>query len=593
MTRDLIEAYRTYFKDDKVVLDSYKLANGYYYLFNEDNSFQKLIVKDGAGDNQDLYDNIKVLDYYSVYLDSNKSIGSSYVETIDGEKYNMLKKIGSTNIYTLFFKNKSIKGICSESDEKKALPVSFFETGIKKYYDSLNALDGYKVEEINEYESIMGKLFKIVYEDLKKEELPKDVWIKIYINKPIEDYEKVSNYYVSQKIFNTNDNMIKKNEELYGINNYNYNQNSKKPFLELKSTSYKVSSLINLQDIAVLRRIYIWLYNNASKLPEIKLTTDFDFKGYDNEENEIKNENLYTLKVANDNGSARIDNFEYVPNYNTTIKEFEFKDYLNNNDEVLYSTKSIYRLEWLINNVWITNNMESKRNLLRMSYYDFENSVSKDKGISNWKKDFLQNYKDCFKDLIQKQDSKAFIKELNEMAEEVIANSFVEDEMYKRGNRYNSHRAFNLWLSLSDYFCRKENKIVKINDVMNRCARIVNENEKIENDDEFYFLIGQVAYYLINKSKASKLTQDVAEPFVKANNYKTLIKELKYLYDRYGYAINFRNKKFNNIYSQILLIKPESKVKDNKDIILAGLLANNLFYSKDNKEDGGIVNEEE
>ena len=108
MTRDLIEAYRTYFKDDKVVLDSYKLANGYYYLFNEDNSFQKLIVKDGAGDNQDLYDNIKVLDYYSVYLDSNKSIGSSYVETIDGEKYNMLKKIGMTarkNLESFFEKN--------------------------------------------------------------------------------------------------------------------------------------------------------------------------------------------------------------------------------------------------------------------------------------------------------------------------------------------------------------------------------------------------------------------------------------------------------------------------------------------------------
>ena len=40
---------------------------------------------------------------------------------------------------------------------------------------------------------------------------------------------------------------------------------------------------------------------------------------------------------------------------------------------------------------------------------------------------------------------------------------YLSDEMYKRGNRYNSHRAFNLWLSLSDYFCRKENKIVKIN----------------------------------------------------------------------------------------------------------------------------------
>lgn len=590
MTRDLIESYKKYFKDDKVVLDSYKLSNGYYYLFNDDNSFQKLIVKDGEGDNQDLYDKIKALDYYSVYLVSNKAMGSSYTEVIDGKKYNMLKKIGSTNIYTLFFKNKSIKGICIESDEKEALPVTFFETGIQKYYDSLLSLEGYTKEETDKYANIMQDLFNIAYDDLRQEQLPKDVWIKIYINKPLEEYIKVSNYYVSQKIFNSNDNMIKKDEKIYGINNYNYNQNSKKPFLELKSTSYKVSSLIDLEDIAVLRRIYIWLYNNASKLPEIKIPMDFEFKGYDNTEQEIKNEDVYTLKVTNDNGNARIDSFEYVPNYNTTIKKFEFKDILNKDEKVIYSTNNIYGLEWLINNVWITNNLDNKRNILRQSYYDFENSVSKAKGLSNWKKEFLQKYKDCFKDLVQKQDTKAFVKNLDEMAEEIISNLFVEDEEYKKGNRYNSQRAFNLWLVLSDYFNRKENKIMKINDVMDRCSKIVNENGKIKNDDEYYFLIGQIAYYLINKSKANKLTQDVAEPFVKANNYKTLIKELKYLYDRYGYALYFRSPKFNNIYSQILLIEPDSKVKDNKDIILAGLLANNLFYNKDN---GGNVNEEE
>lgn len=590
MTRDLIETYKNYFKDDKVVLDTYKLPNGYYYLFNEDKSFDKLTVKEGKGNNQDLYDKIKLLDYYSVYLENNKAMGSSYVEIIDGKKYNMLKKIGSTNIYTLFFKNKSIKGICIESDEKDALPVRFFETGIQKYYDSLLSLDGYTKEEVDKYGKIMQSLFEITYNDIKQEQLPKDVWIKIFMNKPLKDYIKVSNIYISKKIFNSNDNMVKKDDKVYGINNYNYNQNSKKPFLELKSTSYKVSSLIDLEDIAVLRRIYIWLYNNASKLPEIKLPLDFDFKGYDNNTQEINNENLYTLKVSNDNGNARIDGFEYVPNYNTSIREFNFTDILDKKDENIYSTKNIYGLEWLINNVWITNNPESKRNVLRESYYDFDTNVAKAKGLSNWKKEFLQNYKDCFKDLVQKQDTKAFVKNLDKMAEEVVENTFLEDEEYKKGNRYNSRKAFNLWLALSDYFDRKENKTVKINDVMERCAKIVNENGKIEKDDEYYFLIGQVAYYLINNSKASKLTQDVAEPFIKANNYKTLIKELKYLYDRYGYALYFRSSKFNNIYSQILLIEPESKVKDNKDIILAGLLANNLFY---NKENGGNEYEKE
>ena len=101
-------------------------------------------------------------------------------------------------------------------------------------------------------------------------------------------------------------------------------------------------------------------------------------------------------------------------------------------------------------------------------------------------------------------------------------------------------------------------------------------------------------YYLLNQSKAEKLTQDVTEPFLKANTIKKLKDEIEFLYQKYNYNIYLKYPKFNNILSQILLQEPETKIKENKKIILAGLLADNLFYSKqENLNNGGNENGEE
>ena len=44
MTYDLLKIFGKYFQDEKVVLDSYELADGYYYIIDENNNFEKLQV---------------------------------------------------------------------------------------------------------------------------------------------------------------------------------------------------------------------------------------------------------------------------------------------------------------------------------------------------------------------------------------------------------------------------------------------------------------------------------------------------------------------------------------------------------------------
>ena len=61
MTYDLIQTFKQIFKDDKVVLDSYKMDAGYYYLAKKDGTLQRLIVnRDNDSDDYELYKYLKV-----------------------------------------------------------------------------------------------------------------------------------------------------------------------------------------------------------------------------------------------------------------------------------------------------------------------------------------------------------------------------------------------------------------------------------------------------------------------------------------------------------------------------------------------------
>lgn len=597
MTYDLINTFKEYFKDNTVVLDSYKLDNGYYYLIKKDGTLNRMIVEDNESDDYELYKYFKIRDIYSKYLNSNKALDTSYTEVIGNEKYTMLKKICSNNIYTLFFKNKCVLGLCNEQAKKDAVPINVFEEGINKYYDSLQKLgtkkeekmileECYKTEEIEKSKKNMLIAFKKVYEDFLKEDKPKETWIKIFLEEDEEEYKRVGNIYFSLKLFNTNDNNVKIEDEVYGVNNYNYGLNSKKPYLELKSTPYKISSLISKQQISILNNIYLWLYSNGIKENVLKLPTNWEFKGIAQEKEEINNKDMYLVKITGNNGVARIDDFQYVTNFATKIRKFTCKDYIRKRGQE-FSTENIYGLEWYTSNTWISGNPKCERNYLRDSYYDYEAKIAKSM-LTNWKKDILRMYSSVFFELFQKENENNFIKNLDKIATVIVENTLIEELEKSKTYTYNALNSMNLWIAFKTYFNKEgEDEEMRVNNVQEECEKICMQNGKIETDEQYYYLMGQVAFYLLNISRASKLTQDVTSPFIKANNLKRLKDELKYLYEKYNYDIYLNNPKFNNILSQLLIQEPETNVKENKDVILAGILANNIFYTKKEIKDGG------
>lgn len=599
MTNDLLVAFSSFFKDNKVVLDSYRIDEGYYYLVKKNGTLEKLKVEKERPEGEELYEYFKVRDFYSKYLSSNKAIDTTYTEVIDSKKYTMLKKICSNNCYTLFFKNKSLLGMANEQAINDAVTIEVFIKGIEKYYTSLQQLGtkkeemqllekGYTKEEIENSKQRMLQALDKIYEDFQNIEKPKETWVKIFLEETEEEYERVSNIYFQLKLFNTNDNNKEIDGTIFGVNNYNYGLNSKKPFLELKSTPYKVSSMISQEQITMLNRIYLWLYQNGIQQNVLKLPENWKFKGVPETEDRVENKNVYIMKVAGNNGVARIEDYTYTTNFTTKIREFVCRDYLQKISNE-FRTENIYALEWYTSNVWIAQNQKSEKNYLRLSYYDYEKAIAKSM-LSNWKKEFLKTYANTFLELFQKEEEKNFRKQLDKFLNEIVENMLIE-ELEKGKTVHHTVDAMNLYLAYQEYFNKKkEGKGMKINQIGEECAKIMQQEEKITTDEQYYYLMGQVAFYLLNRSKASKLTQDVTVPFIKASNIKRLKEEVKYLYEKYNYDIYLNDCKFNNVMSQLLLQEPESTVKQNKDIILAGMLANNIFYRK--KEIGGNENGE-
>lgn len=604
MTYDLLNTFKEYFKDDKVIIDTYELIDGYYYVFNEDETFEKLQVLKNESDNYELEKYIKIRDFYSKYISSNKALDTTYTEEIDGKKYTMVKKICSNNIYTLFFKNKSVLGLCNKEAIKDAVPIKVFKKGVDKYYDSLMKLgnspkeenlvkDKYTEKEIEENKEKILKAFDLVCEDIKDEDMPKETWIKIFLKKDIEEYKRVADIYIRLKLFNTNDNNVKIGKKIYGANNYNYGLNNKKTYLELKSTPYKVGSFVDDTDIEIMNKMYIWLYNNATGRNILKLPMDWKFHGTPKGDETIKDKDTYIIKVTGNNGSARIDDYRYTTNYNTKIRKFTCKNYLSKEKSIVFETENIYGLNWYTSNIWFAENERSTKNYIMDSYYDYDLKISKSM-LANWKKDLLKQYNNLFLELFEEENQKNFVNKLDEIGANIVENMLIDSLKQNKTYKINQIRAFNLWIAYKEYFKKEgEDEEMKISNLQEQCEKIVREEGTIETDEQYYFLAGQVAYYLLSRSKADKLMQDVTEPFVKASTVRRLKDELEFLHEKYSYDVFLKYPKFNNIFSQLMVDEPEGKIRDNKKVILAGLLANNLFYSgKEEKvENGG--NEDE
>ena len=350
MQKDLLNSYGKYFKNDEVVLDNYSLVDGVYVKIGQSGKIiDKLILdkkdKESLSKN-DIYEWFKKRDFYSTVLAMNKSITTDIKEI---DYYKTGKKMMSNNYLTLFFKSNNTD-ILNEEEKAEVLPLEIFKKVIEKYYKSLEEIEKTNIGEIEIPEIDMDKFNKCkeiylsnienILKELKNENLKKGTRIKLYLDDTIENYEKASLKYFTLKIFNKETFNKYFNGELYGANNYNFSMNSKKPYNWLKTTSYKIPSRVKFEEINTIKNMYIWLLKNVNNFREERMPLEFDFKG---DFRNKKSQEMFLLKVDNDNGNALISNFEYIPKYTNDMKEIVFKNYINS----LYLKDFVFKFIYL------------------------------------------------------------------------------------------------------------------------------------------------------------------------------------------------------------------------------------------------------
>ena len=110
----------------------------------------------------------------------------------------------------------------------------------------------------------------------------------------------------------------------------------------------------------------------------------------------------------------------------------------------------------------------------------------------------------------------------------------------------------------------------------------------IENDDEYFYCIGQLAKYLLSLSKAKDKNHALLNPIINAKNDEMLKKRISQMYKKYDYNISTKYKRTENLIAMVLGYAMTGKVKE--EMIILGYACDSVLFDKKESE-GGMDNE--
>ncbi len=557
MIYDILEVFKKEYeeKGDKLILDNYILKDGLYIKINQNNSMECFIFsnnkKEVKKENcfRDLDGNIqssmyawfKERDYYSSYLNSNKSFYD--------------KKLHNVNYFSLFVKVESF----TSDDAKKQLN----ENAIKEQYKFLCNYKKFKKPKekeiletfrdylsdrvrrkdiVKKYRCIRDNLQNIVEEAVKNSVTN---YIKIFFNEEIENYKDESSIYYAIKIFNDIGYSKKVEENIYGLSDSNMGLNSKKPYLEQKTRKISTPFMIVKDDAVLIKKFFDWL--KIQEFKEKYPLTDELFLNRDFREKDLLVDFDY-LPIKIDKLESSID----IKNYLLVYKDKKLMD-----DSVI---DYLWQLENSIDEVFY--NGQLKNNYFGEVYKKLDNSFA---NLIYMTRDAMINY-------FKKYDEKAFYQVVKK-----YGTNFVIDHL-SANREFKAKESLNLKLSLLEY------KGDKVMDIQGMQKKIIKKLETSDYDssssEEFFYLCGQVVKYLLSQSEAHEKNADLMEPFLRSNSAQKIKKNIEFSFFKYKHKISLNHVKFNNAMSLIMAYQEKDKLVSNMDSFLVGVLSQNIFYMK-------------
>jgi len=558
MIYDLLNVFKKEHEErgDKLIFDSYELKEGIYIKVNSDETIKAFIVKrknrelifsdTRGGLNSKAYEWFKERDYYSEWLNANKTFYD--------------KKLHNINYLSLFVKIESFvsedakkrldddaikyqyKNLCNYKKFTKPKEKEILETFREQLSDRKRRKD-----IIKKYRWIRDNIDSIV--EMAKEHEIKN-YIKIFFDEPIAKYQEESEIYYALKIFNDIGYSQKIEDEVYGLSDSNMGLNAKKPYLEQKTRKEKAPFLIEKEDALLAKKFFDWL-KTQKYMDKTPLGSEF-FINRDFREKDL------------------IIDFDYLPIKIDRLKEpISIKNHLLlKKGKVLIEDETIEYLNILEDKIdEVLYNRQLKNNYYGEVYKKLDNKFAS----------FIYSTRDAMSGYFKKYDDRAFYQVIEKYATHLAIEHII------RGRFLLAGLSLNLKFSLR----KKGEETMNIKQMQkNIIDRIEDADYSELTSDEFFYLSGQVAKYLINQSEAFQKKGDMLEPYLRANNAVKLKKVIESEYFKYKHAISLGYVKFNNAMSLIMAYEVDDKLSlsKNMDNFLVGALSENIFYMKKSEE---------
>ncbi|AYF55227.1 type I-B CRISPR-associated protein Cas8b/Csh1 [Clostridium novyi] len=500
------------------------------------------------------------------------------------------KVIHSNNYLSFFVKLDSISGgkltneIIHNYYEVLRNPQDKYKKDKNKlamYEDAEKEFGKVNEERLNKIEEwIINNIYNLVPKDSKEK-----TYLKIFFKYDLSEYEKESKKYLIPNIYNSTDFNISINDTLYGLPNNNMGLNSKKPYLENKTRKTTVPFLISLKEVLIQKKLFDFLMNMATTGRVNIYLNEKEIIALSNKESLKNNFQGAYIRIKKGKELEILD-FDIIENYKVKLKQpMKVKNILQINYEKLSKKLPDYYHEIkLVENLKIFINEILFSKFLDSNYF----TEAKDLSInnSNLKMNLLLSRNILF-NWFFKGNQQGVWEVLNKTSLSLIKGSINNGYMIRASEQ------FNLRCALKEYFKGDEKSMADVlKEVKDSLRKKINikfdeATSSIENDDEYYFAVGQLAGYFISLNKSKNKPHSLANPVINARNDKRIKDELIKLYKKYNYAIPYTKGRFENLMAIVKSYEPKEKVKD--DLIIAGYLHSNLIFEKteDSKNENG------
>jgi CRISPR-associated protein Csh1 len=584
--------------EDNLILKGYIPADGSYVIVKNDGTVKNADIKfDKKTRNLNctddtLLNDICFYDYHSKLISMNKPID--------------IKKVIHSNNYLAF------------AVKKESITTKLTEAIIDNYYDTLKNPLEKKYKKSKEASKIYQKfeedhgvvnitllekcrswikqhifsIDKLVNVDLEKKEYLKIFFEVFETNeednkKNKELFIQEDNRYIYPNIYNNNYYNVEVDGKIQGIPDNNMGMNAKKPFLSIKTRKNPASYLLD-GDTALLQKQFFEYLMNFATNGKNNIYVDIinnKIEAYSDKEEREKFSGIeagYYLRIQKGK-ELEIQVQDNLVNYqDKLLLNFNYQDFFKMNIENYPEyTKDIgihskrTSVGRLINEIFFSK-------YLLTNYFTDANDISVKDSVL---KRIIIMYRNVIFDWIYKGIDNNFEVVEKQFVLELIKNTLINDYNLRAMTQLNLHWSF------EDYFANLEKRGgEKMADIATKIRMSVKEKVMskdkaviVNNNEEYYYAIGQLMAYFISLSKASKKAQSLINPVLNAQNDTVIKTRLLQLYKKYNYNILTKNSRVKNLYAMILGYKPEGKV--NQEMILFGYMDNNVIYTKSEEKE--------